>query len=247
MVRRIAVAAAAFAAGLAGTPAAGQRDAANADAPITLPYVADWAGYRPRVAALFPSAAREAGITAGTASLKFRVMTDSTVDTASITVEGHSSPEFAQPAKELVARTRFVPATVGGRPVAAWIRYGVYFQDPRAVVERSSGGVASGGHEPPVLLNRQDLPRLVETHYPAALRDARVEGSVMVQFDVSPTGAVEPDGIEVLLTTDPAFEAAAVAIVRGLRFRPGRSLRDGGAVESWVTMPLHFNPGRRRR
>ncbi|HYH79966.1 MAG TPA: hypothetical protein VEX86_09210 [Longimicrobium sp.] len=61
-----------------------------------------------------------------------------------------------------------------------------------------------------------------------------------MQFDVSPTGAVEPDGIHVLLTTDPAFEEATVAIVRRLRFHPGRLLRNGSAVESWVTMPLHF-------
>jgi TonB family protein len=190
----------------------------------------------PRLLALFPPAAREAGITHANLSLKFRVMTDSTVDPASITVERHSRPEFAEPAKEFIAPTRFAPATVGGRPVAAWIRFPLLFQDPRV---GSRGGVMGAGYEePPVLLDAGKLPRLVDAHYPAALRDAGVAGSVLVHFDVSPTGEVEPDEIEVRLTTDPAFEAAAEAIVRSLRFRPAR-LR-GFAVKGWVTMPIHF-------
>ncbi|MFL5381220.1 MAG: TonB family protein [Longimicrobiaceae bacterium] len=219
------------------TPGAGQRDTANPSVPITMAFVADWREATPRLMGLFPPAAREAGVTSGSASLKFRVMTDSTVDPASITVEGQSRPEFAQPAKEFVARTRFVPAKVGGRPVAAWIRHTVYFQDSR--VESSFSGIGrAGAFEPPVLLNAEELPGLVETHYPAALRDAGVAGSVLVSFDVSPTGAVELDRIEVQLTTDPAFEEPALAIVRTLRFRPARL--GGGAVKGRATMPLHF-------
>lgn len=223
---------AACAASQAGTPAADQGGAADAPVPITMPVLAGNDAIV-RLMSLYPPAAREAGITHGSASLKFRVMVDGTVDTASIVVERQTRPEFVQPAKEWVAGTRFRPATVGGRPVDAWIRDSVYFQEP-VVMSRYEVEF----HEPPVLLNGSELPGLVRTHYPPALRDAGVAGSVLVRMDVSATG--EPAAIQVQLTTDPALEEPALAIARMLRFRPARLY--SRAVKGQVMMPLHFGP-----
>lgn len=225
-------ASAACATSQAGTPAAGPLDAADAPVSIAMPGMVEDSEASRRLGDLFPAAARKAGTTHGFAWLRFRVMADSTVDTASIVVERQTSPEFAQPAKEFIARARYRPATVGGRPVEAWIRTMLMLQDPRA--EGPSFGMGRlEFDEGPVLLNATELPRLVP-----ALRDAGVAGSVLVTFGVSRTG--EPADIEVRLTTDPALEEAAIAVVRGLRYRPARLGSRAVHVGGWVTMPIHF-------
>jgi TonB family protein len=168
---------------------------------------------------------------------------DSTADPASITVERSSDPLFDEPAKAFVRQMRYVPATVGGRPVEAWIRQPVGFQASRV----STGGTYQvSNREEPVLSNGGDLQKLIAESYPAALRDAGVTGSVLLRFRVDSQGVVEPDWVLVDLTTDPAFEAPAAAVARGLRFRPATSM-SGASTFAWVTMPIHFGtvvPGR---
>lgn len=229
-------------AAVAGTPAAAQPVEADEPVPVRLPRVADWTESDSRLKALFPPAAREAGAASGNAWLKLRVMTDSTVDPESITVDSVSRPEFAQAAKEWASRTRFVPATVGDRPVAAWMRYLVTFRDPEAPLQSEEfGGTGYTRVQPEVLLNAGELPELVEVHYPSAMRADGEGGSVLVSFPVSATGEVETDRIELLLWTDPALEEPARAVVGMLRFSPGRA--NERPIRRTVQMPLHFGTG----
>lgn len=74
------------------------------------------------------------------------------------------------------------------------------------------GGCASGPR-PLVLLSGADLA------YPAAARDAGIEGEVTVRYDVTVAGRVAR---AVVLAAEPpgVFEAAALAAVRSWRFRP---------------------------
>lgn len=240
-LRRALLALAACAA-VAATPAAAQRADADEPVPVRLPRVADWTEATPRLQALFPPAAREAGATGGNAWMQFRVMTDSTVDPASITVDSVSRPAFAQAAREWAARTRFVPATVGDRPVAAWMRYIVTFLDPQAPAQSEAfGGTGYTSVQPEVLLNAGELPELVAAHYPAAMREAGEPGAVLVSFPLSATGEVDADRINVLLWTHPALEEPARAVVRMLRFSPPRV--NGRPKRGSVSMPLHFGTG----
>lgn len=237
-VRHVSLALAASAACLAASPAAGQRGAAAEEVPIVMPKMVDYNEYERLRVELFPPAAREAGLEAGNATVKFRLRTDSTADPASITVEWRSNPLFDEPAKAFITQMRFTPATIGGRPVEAWIRQPVSFQASRA----SSGGTfRMVPREEPVLRNGGDLPRLIAESYPAALRDAGVTGSVLLRFRVDATGAVEPDWVLVDLTTDPALEEPAAAVARMLRFQPAVGM-DGASTAAWVTMPIHFGP-----
>jgi TonB family protein len=235
-VRRVALALAVSAAWLTGSPAAGQRRAAAEEVPIVMPRMVDLYEYERLRVELFPPAAREAGHTWGSATVKFRVRMDSTADPASIVVEKSSDPLFDEPAKAFVRQMRYTPATVGGRPVEAWIRQPVGFQASRV----STGGTFQVGYrEEPVLRNRGDLQKLIADAYPAALREAGVTGSVLLRFRVDAQGAVEPDWIMVDLTTDPAFEEPAAAVARGLRFSSATDM-SGASTFAWVTMPIHF-------
>lgn len=136
-----------------------------------------------------------------------------------------------QPAKEYVARTRFRPATVGGRPVEAWIRSVVFFQDPVGVARYKMDF-----DEPPVLLNARELPGLVRTHYPSPCGTLAWRAPSRCAWTCRPP-ASQPR-LSVQLMTAPALDEPAVAVVRMLRFRPARL--HGSAVKGWVTMPLHF-------
>ncbi len=85
--------------------------------------------------------------------------------------------------------------------------------------------------EPPVPI-ATPLPQ-----YPARARELGIEGRVVLRIIVDRRGAVEPD-VKVVESI-PLLEAAAVAAVRGWRFRPGRG-RDGAPVRVWLEVPLRF-------
>jgi periplasmic protein TonB len=65
-----------------------------------------------------------------------------------------------------------------------------------------------------------------------------VAGAVVLRFKVMRNGVADPDSIEAALATDPAFEEAAVAVVRRMRFTPARI--SGLPVPRWVSMPIQF-------
>ena len=74
--------------------------------------------------------------------------------------------------------------------------------------------------------------------YPLDLWDAGVEGTTVIRVRVDTAGVV--DSAAVLEPSGhPAFDSAAVAGVRELRFRPGR--RDGEPVPVWAEIPVQFS------
>lgn len=72
--------------------------------------------------------------------------------------------------------------------------------------------------------------------YPAALRKARIEGSVTVVFLLTEAGAVEDPRVEA--STHPEFEKPALDAVRRWKFRPG--MREGQAVRTFMRLPMRF-------
>lgn len=78
----------------------------------------------------------------------------------------------------------------------------------------------------------------VAPEYPAALRSAGPRGEVVVAFTVEIDGRVtEP---EVLRSSQPEFEAPALAAIRQWRFRPAH--KDGVVVASRLVQTLVFKP-----
>jgi len=86
----------------------------------------------------------------------------------------------------------------------------------------------------PVLL---DSTCLTATH-PDILRQAGIEGRVVVQFVVETTGAVDSGSVRVLTSSHRLFERPARVAIARCRYRPGS--RSGQAVRVLMTQPLNF-------
>ncbi len=99
----------------------------------------------------------------------------------------------------------------------------------------AAGGIHSDEQvdEPAALLPRSALPR-----YPDALRSWRVEGFARLRFVVGADGRVEPEGIEVLESSHPAFAAAVRATLPRMRFKPARV--GDRPVRQLVEFPITF-------
>jgi periplasmic protein TonB len=91
---------------------------------------------------------------------------------------------------------------------------------------------------PPKLVNPTKTARVVSDSYPANLRRMGVGGSVQVQFVIDPNGKVEPESIEVLQASTPAFGDAAREAARKIEFHPGKS--KGQTVRTKVLLPIVY-------
>jgi protein TonB len=84
----------------------------------------------------------------------------------------------------------------------------------------------------------EELPEAitkVQPIYPEAARQAKVEGTVLVQALVGKDGAVRDTRI---VGSIPGLDEAAVASVRQWRFKPAMS--KGAPVAVWVAVPVRF-------
>ncbi len=96
------------------------------------------------------------------------------------------------------------------------------------------GGVFGGdvGGTGPVDLTQTFLEAVVDERperlsgpplrYPEMLRQAGIEGFVIVEFVIDTTGRAEVSSINVLQSTNRAFEAPAIDVIRRSLYRPGR-------------------------
>ena len=99
------------------------------------------------------------------------------------------------------------------------------FAGPLAALLLGSGGTASAEH----------VVYRGTTDYPAAAREAGVQGVVRVLALVDTTGAV----VEAHIVRSIAeLDAAALAQVRGIRFEP--VVRDGVPHRFWVRVPVRY-------
>jgi TonB family protein len=90
------------------------------------------------------------------------------------------------------------------------------------------------------IANRMVRPRpvkLAQPVYPAAMKLAKIEGTVAVQFVIDTTGRVRD--VSVVSTTHPAFADQAIACISNWRFAPGT--KDGRAVNVRAVQKLEFS------
>jgi TonB family protein len=84
-----------------------------------------------------------------------------------------------------------------------------------------------------------ELPSLLsapEPQYPTLLRQAGIEGRVVIQAIIDTTGRIEPRSVKVLESSNPGFEQASRRYLLGALFRPGRV--HGRAVRVLVNQPV---------
>ncbi len=119
----------------------------------------------------------------------------------------------------------------------AWLLVGSVPLACGADARRSPGddpGGAPRGFEAPVLMNPEPPVR-----YPTTLYGSRTEGSVVLRLYVDEAGTVVPESTRVAEGSgQTAFDSAAVAGVRAMRFAPAR--RDGVPVATLFLQPVHF-------
>jgi TonB family protein len=89
---------------------------------------------------------------------------------------------------------------------------------------------------PPRVRSASAATATVESSLPAALR--ALGGRVQLQFVVDPAGKVEPESIEVVVSSAGALADAARKAVQKIAFTPGTV--DGKPVRSRVSFPIVY-------
>jgi len=79
--------------------------------------------------------------------------------------------------------------------------------------------------------------RLVPVHYPESARRAGISGTVIVRARIGRDGRVRETAI---VHSIPELDEFAMAQVRRFEFVPAK--RDGDEVETWVDVPVRFDP-----
>jgi len=79
----------------------------------------------------------------------------------------------------------------------------------------------------------------LQPEYPDLLRQAGIEGSVLIEVIIDTTGHAEPASMRVVNSTNKAFEITAREAVLKSLYRPGRVR--GQAVRVLVQVPINFN------
>lgn len=147
------------------------------------------------------------------------------------------------------------PEDFGGRGAAGGTASGVPAPPPppsSATGTGSGSGSGSGSgnqtyssnlvDEEAELTNRGDIARILSRNYPRNLRDAGIEGRVVVQFVVNQRGRVEPGTIKIMSTSEKEFADATREALEEFRFRPGKV--QGQSVRQIVQIPIEWKVAR---
>src|SRR5512134_1347058 len=94
------------------------------------------------------------------------------------------------------------------------------------------------GLDPPEIRSGPPIP------YPPLLRDAGVQGRVLVRMIVDRAGRTEPNSIRILESVDPGFNRVVTEYFVEAEFTPARS--SDGAVRACVVIPVDFKMRSRR-
>ncbi len=90
--------------------------------------------------------------------------------------------------------------------------------------------------DPPVFLSGPQL------QYPKLLRQAGIQGRVMVRAIIDTTGRAERASVQVIESPHPGFNQSAKNFVLQAQFRHGRFR--GRPVRVLITFPVNFRTGR---
>jgi len=74
--------------------------------------------------------------------------------------------------------------------------------------------------------------------YPEQLRQAGIEGRVLIRVIVDATGRVEPTAVKIISTANPGFNESAKRMIFGARYRPGAV--HGHAMRVVLDQPIDF-------
>ena len=118
--------------------------------------------------------------------------------------------------------------------------------DPRDYSGTGVEGGSGTGIEPTgnqvflesVVEERPEMLSGAPPQYPELLRQAQIQGRVMIEAIIDTTGRAEPNSIKIVTSPHPGFEPPARAYMRQALFRPARV--HGRAVRVLVRLPIDF-------
>lgn len=111
--------------------------------------------------------------------------------------------------------------------------------DPRAS-PGSGGPYELSAVEEPRPLNLEDFRRTMTRSYPRVLRDARVNGIVVVRLRVLADGSVDAQSITIHSSSHEQFNDPTIRAVRMLRYHPAQV--KGRPVAVWIELPIQWTP-----
>jgi TonB family protein len=88
----------------------------------------------------------------------------------------------------------------------------------------------------PAPINLDEVKRMIG--YPAAAREAQIEGKVIVRILIDEQGNYLQNSV--LIDPHPLLTKAVVAYVPKIKFSP--AIQDGHPVKFWITLPFDFKP-----
>jgi TonB family protein len=231
---------------VAAVPAHGQQSAAPAETVYEaglvsqLPRPLNQPAFAEAMNRGYPQALRDAGVP-GTVQVRFVIGADGVPRDFEVTA---STAEFLNvPAVEALSVLRFSPAQLDGRPVAMWAELPVKWE-PAAATGPGVGDTVRiyelrEVDRQPRIADVPGLARELERRYPAALRDAGVQGEVTVGMRISPEGV--PHTLAVIQSDHPDFVQPSLAALSALRFEPAQIA--GKPVWVWIAMPVQWRIG----
>ena len=125
-----------------------------------------------------------------------------------------------------------VPGRIDIAPAGAGIA-SIIGADPGDGSPGGTGQPSWRGGELLMHILRSSVPR-----YPEVLRQAGIDGHVLVRFVVDTNGRVDPRNIQVVQSTNDQFTAAVRAALQNFRFTP--SVVRGQRVAALAEMPFEF-------
>jgi periplasmic protein TonB len=132
------------------------------------------------------------------------------------------------------ARHTLRPAAAAAAAVLAAAVMGcITKEDARKLVESMQAAQPARPDVLPVMLSPDPV------RYPPAMYARKAQGNVTLRIFIDSTGRVRPESTQVQESShEPAFDSAAVAGVRDVRFSPAR--RNGSPVAVSVLFPVYF-------
>jgi TonB family protein len=202
---------------------------------------------------VFPEALKAEGVS-GAVLTQFVVNSDGTVDTSSVKILRSTDPAFSAAVRAELTSIRFAPARVGGRAVRQLVTQAFQFEaarvrasivTPPAAGSPKPAGTPATGKEP-YFDFQVESPAKVRSgqgpQYPKELRDAGIEGQVLVQFVVDSTGSVDMRTFKVLKSNHQLFTDATRTALAAMQFAPATV--GGRKVSQLLQTPFMFSLSR---
>jgi TonB family protein len=158
---------------------------------------------------------------------------------------GHADLDDA--ATRVAEMIRFSPGMNGDTAVPVWISLPIQFSvrgpgDGPASRDQVREGPTESLRpteftQAPALLNREEVLRVIEDHYPEGLRDAGIGGTVAVWLHIGEEGDVLSTALKDS-SGHQALDDAAIRVAARLEFAP--ALDGSEPIPVWVSLPIHF-------